>query len=86
MGVAQMFAYDADADAGAVDVGAWHGQTTLTAAWPWAHWRPHSHSRTGTVAESCYPAADAVAVCVVASAPASDWPDAYPPVSMALRR
>lgn len=71
MGVAQMFACDADADAGAdVEVGR-HVHISLSAAWP-ARWELHSDWRTGTVAESCYPDADAAEACVLVSVPAYD--------------
>lgn len=82
-----MFAYDADVDAGA-DAGAWHGQTSLNVALPWAHYheRQYSHSPMGTAIENCCPDADAVGECDVVNVLAFDWPDAYPPVSMVRHR
>lgn len=68
-------------------LGAWPGQTFRSVgaadaddrAWPLGHcWR------TGIVVGSCCPAAGGE--CVVVSGPASYSPDAYPPVSRALRR
>lgn len=65
---------------------AWPWQTFPSAAdahaWPLQRWGPHL--RTGTVVGSCCPAAGGV--CVVGSAPASDWPGACPPVSRVQRR
>lgn len=70
-GVARMFAYDADAAAGAdMEVGRLV-HISLIAASP-AHWELHSHWRTGTVAESYCPDAAAVEACVLVSAPACD--------------
>jgi len=86
MGVAQMFAYDAYADVDSADVGAWHGQTSWIDAWSLVHFHQHSHSPMEIAIENCYRDADAGEECDVVNELAFDWPDAYPLVSMALRR
>jgi len=86
MGGAQMFAYDAYVDVDSADVGAWHGRTSWSDAWSLVHFHQHLHSPMEIAIENCYQDADAVEEYDEVNVLAFDWPDAYPPESMALRR